>query len=95
MNASEDEPDIMYLRPIDNPWAFGALHIALDVIRAKPKVGDNLFVATILIFPTTICWNRSAFGTLGNLSSTLNISGCLLGMAFIIGSMQDPSNVPL
>jgi hypothetical protein len=71
---------------------FDAHHIACNVIGAKPKVHDNLFVATILIFPTTVCWSRSAFGALGNLSSALDIGACLLGMAFTIGSMRDPNN---
>jgi hypothetical protein len=51
----------------------------LDVIRAKLVVRDNLLVATILTFPTPICWSRSA---LGNPSSALDLGGCLLGMAF-------------
>jgi hypothetical protein len=59
--------------------------IALDVIEAKPKVCDNLPIATILFFPTMVYWDRSAFGALGNLSSVPNIGGCLLGMTFIIG----------
>jgi hypothetical protein len=67
----------------------------LNVIEAKPEVHDNLFVATILSFPTLVCWNKSSFGTLGNPSSALDISGCLLGMAITTGFVQDPSNVPL
>jgi hypothetical protein len=75
---------------------FAALHTALNVIGTKPEVYDNLLIATILSFLTSICWSRSAFGALGNLpSSTLDLGGCLLGMACTTGSMRDPSNVPL
>ena len=87
--------DMRYLGPIEYPWAFGALHTALNVIQAKPEVHDNLFGPTILSLPTTICWSRSAFKALGNPSSALDLGGYLLDMVFTIGSMQDPSNVPL
>jgi hypothetical protein len=73
----------------------GALHIVLNVIKAKPKVCDNLPVATILVFPIIVCWSRSVFKACGNPSSAPDISGCLLDMAFIIWTMQNPSNVPL
>jgi hypothetical protein len=67
----------------------------LDVIGSKPEVHDNLLVATILSVPTIVCWSRSAFGALSNPNSALDIGGCLLGIAFIIGCMGDPNNVPL
>jgi hypothetical protein len=67
----------------------------LDVIRAKPEIRDNLLGTTILSFPSPVCWSRSAFGALGNPSNVLDIGGCLLGMAFTIRSVGDPSNVPL
>jgi hypothetical protein len=73
----------------------GALYTTPDVITAKPKVRGNLLIATILNFPTLVYWSRSAFGALGNLSNALDFDGCLLGMAFTIGFVQDPSNVPV
>ena len=74
---------------------FGALHTVLNVIGAKPEIHDNFLVPTILNFPTSVYWSTSAFGALGNPSSALDLGGCLLGMAFIIGYIQDPSDVPL
>jgi hypothetical protein len=80
---------------MDYQRAFGTFHIVLDVIAAKPKVGDNLLVATILFFPTMVCWRKSAFGTFGNPSSALDIGGYLLDMAFTTELVRDSSNVPL
>jgi hypothetical protein len=76
-------------------WAFGALHTTFDVIGTKLEVRDNFLIATILQSPTTVCWRRTAFGALGNPSNVPDIGGCLLGMAFTIGFVQDPSNVSL
>jgi hypothetical protein len=95
ISATQNRPDIRYLRPIEYPRAFGALHTALDVIGAKPEVRDNHFGPTILSFTSLVCWSRSAFGTLGNPSSALDIGGSLLGMAFTFRSVGDPHNVPL
>jgi hypothetical protein len=95
MSATQNGPYIRYLRPIDYLWAFGALYIAINVIRAKPEVHDNLLIASILNFPTTVCWSRNAFGAFGNLGSALDVCGYLLGIASTNGSIQDPSNVPL
>jgi hypothetical protein len=89
MSATQNGPDIRYVKPINYPWALGALHTVLDVIRAKPKVLDNLPIATILFFPVMVCWSRNAFGILGNPSS-----GYLLDRAFTIEFEQNPSNVP-
>jgi hypothetical protein len=80
MSATQNGPNIRYVRPIDYPWAFSALHTTLDVIGAKLEVRDDLLVATILSFSTTICWSRSAFGPFGNPSSTPDICRCLLGI---------------
>jgi hypothetical protein len=66
MSATQNGLDIRYLRPIKYPWAFGALHIVLDVITAKLKFRDKIPIATILFFPTMVCWSRSAFRALGN-----------------------------
>jgi hypothetical protein len=74
---------------------FGALHTMLDVIAVKPEVRNNLLVATILSFPTPVCWNRNAFGALGDPSSALDIGGSLLGMTITTRSIGDLSNVPL
>jgi hypothetical protein len=95
MSASPNRPDIRYLRPFNYPWAFGTLHTVFDVIMAKPKVNNNLLIATILIFPAMVYWSRNNFGALGNLSNALDIGSSLLCRAFAIGFVQDPSNVPL
>jgi hypothetical protein len=96
MSASQNGPDIRYLRPIGYPWAFGALYTVLDVIEAKLEVCDNLFVATILSFPTTVYWSKNAFGALGNPSSAPDtLVTALLGMEFTTGFVRDPSNLPL
>jgi hypothetical protein len=83
------------MRPFKYPWGFGAPHTTFNVIGAKPEVGDNLLIATIMSFPTTVCWSRSAFGAFGNPSSLPDVCTCLLGMEFAIGFVQNPSNVPL
>jgi hypothetical protein len=62
----------------------GALHIVLDVIGTELEVRDNIPIATILFFPTSVCWSGSAFGILSNPSNAPEIGGCLLGMAFTI-----------
>jgi hypothetical protein len=95
ISATQNRPDIRYLRPIEYPRAFGALHRTLDVIGAKPEVRDNHLGPTILSFPSPVCWSSSALGALGNPSSTLDIGASLLGMAFTIRFVGDPRNVPL
>jgi hypothetical protein len=35
MSATHNEPNIRYLRPIDDPWTFGALHTTIDVIYGQ------------------------------------------------------------
>jgi hypothetical protein len=87
MSATQNGLDIKYLRPIEYPWAFSALYIALDVIGAKPEVRDNQPVATILFLPITIYWSGGAFGDLSNLNSAPDICGCLLDMTFTIRSV--------
>jgi hypothetical protein len=82
MSATQNRPDLRYLRPIKYPWSFGGLYIVLNVIRAKPEVHDNLLVATILFLSITICCSRNAFGALGNPSSATDIGDYLLGMVF-------------
>jgi hypothetical protein len=67
----------------------------LDVIGIEPEIHNDLPTATILSFSTIACWSKSAFRALGNPNNALDIGGCLLGMAFTIGSVQNPSNVPL
>jgi hypothetical protein len=54
MTATQNRPHIRYVRPIEYPWVSNVLHIVLNVIRAKPKVRDNLFIAIILSFLTTV-----------------------------------------
>jgi hypothetical protein len=95
ISATQNRPDIRYLRPIKYPRAFGALHTALDVIGAKPKVRDNQLGSTILSFPFPVCWSNNALGAFGNPSSALDIGASLLGMAFTTRSVGDPRNVPL
>jgi hypothetical protein len=95
ISATQNKLDARYLRPIEYPLAFGALHTALDVIGAKPELRDNHLGPIILSFPSLVCWSSSAFGVLGNPSSALDIGGCLLGMAFTTRPMGDPCNVPL
>jgi hypothetical protein len=95
MSATQNRPDIRFMKPIEYPWASGAFYTALDVIGAKPKVRDNTLIAIILSFLTMVYWNRNAFGVLDNLSSAPNICGCLLGIAFTFGFVKNPSNVPL
>jgi hypothetical protein len=95
ISATQNKPDIRYLRPIEYSRAFGALHTTLDIIRAKPEVRDNHLGPTILSFLSTVCWSSSAFGALGNPSSALDIGAFLLGMAFTTRSVGDPRNVPL
>jgi hypothetical protein len=66
ISATQNRPDVRYLRLIEYPRAFGALHTALDVIGAKLEVHDNHFGPIILSFLSPVCWSRSAFGALGN-----------------------------
>jgi hypothetical protein len=95
ISTTQNRPNVRYLRPIEYLRAFGALHTTLDVIGAKPEVRDNHLGPTILSFPSPVCWSRSAFGALGNLSSALDIGGSLLGMAFTTRFVGDPRNMPL
>jgi hypothetical protein len=95
ISTIQNRPDIRYLRPIDYSWVLGALYTTLDVIGSKPEIRDNFLVVSILSFPTPICWSKSVFGALGNPSNALDLGGCLLGMAFTIGYVRDPSNVRL
>jgi hypothetical protein len=85
-------PNARYLRPIEYPWTFGALHTILDVIQEKSKVCNNLSTSTILFFPTVVYWNRIAIGALDNLSNVLDICSCLLGILLIcsiVGHLHD------
>jgi hypothetical protein len=87
ISATQNKLDIGYLRPIEYPRAFGALHTALDVTGVKPEVRDNHLGPTILSFPSPVCWSSSALGALGNPSNALDISASLLGMAFTTRSV--------
>ena len=95
ISATQNRPNIRYLKPIEYLWALFALHTALDVIGAKPEVRDNHLGPTILNIPSSFCWSNSAFGALSNPSNALEVGGCMLGMKFITRSMGDPCNVPL